>query len=108
MTPLVKTIKRVVHVSFGLHVGGQEKLLVEFARHVDRNDSTCAFISIGSRGTCDRRRPCPGRRVAATVNRSSAQSLVYDRRRRPSALWLNHGRLRRAISLLRRRSFTVS
>ena len=36
MAPLVRTIKRVVHVSFGLDVGGQEKLLVEFARHADR------------------------------------------------------------------------
>ena len=27
---------RVVHLSLGLDVGGQEKLLVEFARHADR------------------------------------------------------------------------
>ena len=66
---------RVDHVTFGLDVGGQEKLLVEFASHAARNGSTSAFISIESRGTCDRRQPCPGRRVAATDNRSSANPL---------------------------------
>ena len=41
---------KVVHVSFGLDVGGQEKLLVEFARHGDRARFDLRFISLGSRG----------------------------------------------------------
>jgi len=41
---------RVAHVSFGLDVGGQEKLLVEFARQADPGRFDLRFISIGSRG----------------------------------------------------------
>ncbi len=43
-------VVKVVHVSFGLDVGGQEKLLVEFARHSDRARFDLRFISLGSRG----------------------------------------------------------
>ncbi len=42
--------RRILHVSFGLDVGGQEKLLVEFARHSDRERFELQFISLGSRG----------------------------------------------------------
>ncbi len=42
--------RRVFHVSFGLDVGGQEKLLVEFARMADRGQFDLRFISLGSRG----------------------------------------------------------
>jgi glycosyltransferase involved in cell wall biosynthesis len=41
---------RIVHVSFGLDVGGQEKLLAEFARHADREAFELHVISIGHRG----------------------------------------------------------
>ena len=41
---------RVAHVTFGLDVGGQEKLLVEFARLADRGQFDLQFISLGSRG----------------------------------------------------------
>jgi sugar transferase (PEP-CTERM/EpsH1 system associated) len=41
---------RIAHVTFGLDVGGQEKLLVEFARHADRERFDLRFISIGDRG----------------------------------------------------------
>jgi sugar transferase (PEP-CTERM/EpsH1 system associated) len=41
---------RVAHVTFGLDVGGQEKLLVEFARHGDRERFDLRFLSIGDRG----------------------------------------------------------
>jgi sugar transferase (PEP-CTERM/EpsH1 system associated) len=41
---------RVVHVSFGLDVGGQEKLLVELARHSDRSQVRLTFVSLGHRG----------------------------------------------------------
>ena len=45
---------RVVHISFGLDVGGQEKLLVEFARHADRRKLVQTFVSLGTRGTLAR------------------------------------------------------
>ena len=41
---------QIAHVTFGLDVGGQEKLLVEFARHADRERFDLRFISLGSRG----------------------------------------------------------
>jgi glycosyltransferase involved in cell wall biosynthesis len=42
--------RRVAHVTFGLDVGGQEKLLVEFARRADRSRFELQFVSLGSRG----------------------------------------------------------
>ena len=42
--------RRIVHVSFGLDMGGQEKLLVELAKHVDRQRFSLHFISLGGRG----------------------------------------------------------
>src|SRR5580704_5346947 len=41
---------RVAHVSLGLDVGGQERLLVEFARHADRTRFDLMFISMTGRG----------------------------------------------------------
>ena len=41
---------RVGHVTQGLHVGGQEKLLVEFARQADRELFDLHFISLSGRG----------------------------------------------------------
>jgi glycosyltransferase involved in cell wall biosynthesis len=41
---------RIVHVTFGMDVGGQEKLLVEFARYADPGRFDLRFISLGSRG----------------------------------------------------------
>ncbi len=41
---------RVIHVTWGLNVGGQEKLLVEFARHADRRRFELRFVSLGGRG----------------------------------------------------------
>jgi glycosyltransferase involved in cell wall biosynthesis len=41
---------RVAHVSWGLNMGGLEKLLVEFARHVDRTRFDLRFISLTERG----------------------------------------------------------
>ena len=41
---------RVVHVCNGLNVGGMEKLLVEFARGVDRSMCELHFVSLGGRG----------------------------------------------------------
>ena len=42
---------RVVHVTGCLEVGGQEKLLVEFAKHADRDRYDLRFVSLDSRGT---------------------------------------------------------
>jgi glycosyltransferase involved in cell wall biosynthesis len=43
-------LTRIAHVTFGLDVGGQEKLLVEFARQTDRREFDLDFISLGLRG----------------------------------------------------------
>jgi glycosyltransferase involved in cell wall biosynthesis len=40
----------VAHVTLGLEVGGQEKLLVEFARHADRARFDLVFVSLSTRG----------------------------------------------------------
>jgi glycosyltransferase involved in cell wall biosynthesis len=45
----VKTL--VAHVSLGLDTGGQERLLVEFARCADRERFDLTFVSLTSRGT---------------------------------------------------------
>jgi glycosyltransferase involved in cell wall biosynthesis len=52
-TPRVKkqARARVAHVTLGLDVGGQEKLLVEFARHADRSRFDLLFVSLTTRGT---------------------------------------------------------
>jgi glycosyltransferase involved in cell wall biosynthesis len=47
---LNRSLVRVVHVTFGLNVGGQEKLLLEFARQSDRGRFTPTFVSLGDRG----------------------------------------------------------
>ncbi len=41
---------RVAHLSLGLDVGGQERLLVEFARHCDRTRFELTLISMTGRG----------------------------------------------------------
>src|SRR5437588_5772533 len=41
---------RVAHVTLGLDMGGQEKLLVEFARHADRRRFELHIVSLGGRG----------------------------------------------------------
>src|SRR5439155_16323517 len=41
---------RVAHITLGLDVGGQEKLLVEFARHADRAALDLRFVSLEGRG----------------------------------------------------------
>lgn len=45
-----ESLARVAHVTFDLDVGGQEKLLVEFAKHADRTRFDLRFLSIGGRG----------------------------------------------------------
>jgi glycosyltransferase involved in cell wall biosynthesis len=41
---------RVAHVVLQLQMGGMEKLLVEFARHADRDRFALHFVSLGDRG----------------------------------------------------------
>jgi glycosyltransferase involved in cell wall biosynthesis len=41
---------RVVHVNVSLNIGGAEKLLVEFARHADREQFELRFVTLGQRG----------------------------------------------------------
>ncbi len=41
---------RVVHVTWGFHVGGLEKLLVEIARLANPERVDIKFLSIGTRG----------------------------------------------------------
>jgi glycosyltransferase involved in cell wall biosynthesis len=41
---------RIAHVTPGLDMGGLEKLLVEFARHADRERFELRFVSLGNRG----------------------------------------------------------
>jgi hypothetical protein len=41
---------RVAHVTLGLDVGGQEKLLVELARHANRDGFELVFVSLTGRG----------------------------------------------------------
>lgn len=48
--PRDKRRLRVVHVAQQLQIGGMEKLLVEFARHVDRQRFDLRFLSLSSRG----------------------------------------------------------
>jgi sugar transferase (PEP-CTERM/EpsH1 system associated) len=40
----------VAHVTFGLDVGGLERLLIEFGRHADRERFELHFVSLGTRG----------------------------------------------------------
>jgi glycosyltransferase involved in cell wall biosynthesis len=40
----------VTHVTLGLEMGGQEKLLIEFARHADRSRFDLHFVSLSTRG----------------------------------------------------------
>ena len=49
--PGMRTRKtRVTHVILQLHTGGMEKLLVEFARHADRDRFDLRFVCIGGHG----------------------------------------------------------
>src|ERR1700681_4456742 len=41
---------RIAHVTLGLDMGGQEKLLVEFARHADRDHFELFFVSLSTCG----------------------------------------------------------
>src|SRR2546425_6855301 len=41
---------RVVHITGCLDMGGQEKLLVEFAKHANRDRFELRFVSLGTRG----------------------------------------------------------
>ena len=40
----------IAHITLGLDIGGQEKLLVEFARHTDPARCALTFVSLSGRG----------------------------------------------------------
>ena len=44
------TRTRIAHVSLGLEMGGMEKLLVEFARHANRERFQLHFICLEGHG----------------------------------------------------------
>jgi glycosyltransferase involved in cell wall biosynthesis len=46
--------RRVAHITLGLDTGGQEKLLVDFARHADRRRFELFFLSLSTRGRLSR------------------------------------------------------
>jgi glycosyltransferase involved in cell wall biosynthesis len=46
----MRRLRNVVHVTLGLDVGGQEKLLVEMARHADRSRFRLHVVSLTTRG----------------------------------------------------------
>ena len=52
--PAEQMLTRVVHVSFGLEVGGQEKLLVEFARHAASKPVRAHLRLVGPTGAWPR------------------------------------------------------
>ena len=47
---ITMTRNRVAHITLGLATGGQEKLLVEFARRADREQFDLVFVSLTDRG----------------------------------------------------------
>jgi sugar transferase (PEP-CTERM/EpsH1 system associated) len=47
---LASRVCRMAHLTWGLEVGGQEKLLVELARHANRGRFHLHFVSLGARG----------------------------------------------------------
>jgi len=49
VAPATKRRIQIVHVTLGLDMGGQEKLLVEFARHTNRADFDVRFVSLSDR-----------------------------------------------------------
>jgi glycosyltransferase involved in cell wall biosynthesis len=51
MVPTAPNRLRVVHLVLQLDTGGMEKLLVEFARHADRQRFDLRFVSLTTRGT---------------------------------------------------------
>jgi sugar transferase (PEP-CTERM/EpsH1 system associated) len=83
--------RRVAHVTLSLDVGGQEKLLVEFARHADRARFALHFASLTGRGKLADTLEALGCRVIALEEPAGL---------RPGMIW----RLRR---LFRRERFDV-
>jgi glycosyltransferase involved in cell wall biosynthesis len=80
--------RRIAHITLGLETGGQEKLLVDFARHADRRRFDLTFISLATRG-----------RLAADIEAQGWSVVALDEpsRFRPGMV------LRLALLLRRRR-----
>jgi sugar transferase (PEP-CTERM/EpsH1 system associated) len=84
-------MKHVAHVTLSLDVGGQEKLLVEFARHIDTNRFALTFVALGGRG-----------RLADRLEALGCRLIVLDEPPglRPGMIW-------RLWRLFRRERFDV-
>ncbi len=81
----------IAHITLGLDIGGQEKLLVEFARHNDPDRFALTFVSLSGRGKLADSLEAHGGRVIALDEPPGL---------RPGMIW----RLRR---LMRRERFDV-
>jgi glycosyltransferase involved in cell wall biosynthesis len=79
---------RIFHVTGCLDVGGQEKLLVEFARHADRRQFALHFVSLASRGDLARDLEAEGWPVTALEMPSGLRPELVLR----LARLLRHGR----------------
>ncbi len=77
---------RIAHVTLGLDIGGQERLLVEFARHADRTRFSLTFVSLTGRG-----------RLADTLESLGSRVVTMDEPPglRPGMVWRLARRLRR-------------
>jgi glycosyltransferase involved in cell wall biosynthesis len=70
---------RVAHISLGLEIGGQERLLLEFARHADRTRFDLLFISLTGRGQLARTIEGLGWRVIALEESSGLRPRMIAR-----------------------------
>jgi glycosyltransferase involved in cell wall biosynthesis len=82
---------RIAHVSLGLWMGGQEKLLLEFARHADRSRFELLIVALGARG-----------RLAETLEDLGCTVLALD-----EGPGLRPGRIRRLARLFRQQRVDV-
>jgi glycosyltransferase involved in cell wall biosynthesis len=82
----VRQRRRVVHITTGLDTGGQERLLLEFARQADRRWFDLSFISLTTRG-----------RLADEIESLSWPVFALEEPPgfRPSIVWHLAGTLRR-------------
>jgi glycosyltransferase involved in cell wall biosynthesis len=78
---------RVLHLTQGLGVGGQEKLLVEFARHADRAHFDLRFLCLGDRGALAGDVESCGWGVAALGRPSGLRPALIPRLARLFRLW---------------------
>ena len=89
--PLPSSTCRVAHVTLGLNVGGQERLLVEMARHRNRDRFDWTVIALRDRGT-----------LAGTLESLGVKVIALD-----TPLGFRPGLWRRLANLFRENRFDV-